>query len=122
MKVKERKRKERPIMIFLGNESRKSRSSYHKVKMARDSEMALTEEKKPYASKIAKTMGESCPNNKGTPVLPSLPPGTIKVAENNTMAIRVERSILEYAVSFTQFSPFSTSSLRSTNIFQYAFP
>ncbi|KAF7850809.1 hypothetical protein BT93_L4969 [Corymbia citriodora subsp. variegata] len=110
MKAKERKRKQSPIMIFL-------------VKMARDSKMAVTEENKPNASEIAKIMRESCPNNNGTPVLLSLPPGTVKAAANNTVAIRVEMSIHEFAVSFTHSSPFSINSLCSfTNAIQYDTP
>ncbi|KAI6681746.1 hypothetical protein NL676_035627 [Syzygium grande] len=123
MKAKERKRKQRPVMIFLGNDSTKSCGSYRDVKMARNSKMAIMEENKPNASETAKTRRESYPNNNGTPVLLSLPPGTVKAAANNTVAIRVETSIQEFAVSFTHFSPFSSNSLWfSTNIFQYVFP
>ncbi|KAK3438049.1 hypothetical protein EUGRSUZ_C02524 [Eucalyptus grandis] len=109
MKAKERKRKQRPQMIFLGNDSRKSCASCCEVKMARNSKMAVTEETKPNTSKIAKTRRESCPNNKGI----------VNVMANNTVAIRVETSIHEFLVSFTRFSPFSSNSLRfSLNLFQ----
>ncbi|KAL3747096.1 hypothetical protein ACJRO7_015953 [Eucalyptus globulus] len=119
MKAKERKRKQRPQMIFLGNESRKSCTSYREVKIARNSKMAITEETKPNASEIVKTRRESCPNNKGTPVLLSLPPVRVNAAVNNTVAIGVETSIHEFVVSFTHFSPFSRNSLWfSLNSFQ----
>ncbi|KAI6668037.1 hypothetical protein NL676_000007 [Syzygium grande] len=119
MKTKERKRKESPIMIFLGNESRNSSGSYREVKMARNNKMAVTDENKPNASEIAKTRKESRPNNKGTPVWPSLPPGMVKAAANNTVAIKVETSMHEFAVSVTHFSPLSRNFLCfSTNISQ----
>ncbi|KAF8036180.1 hypothetical protein BT93_C2015 [Corymbia citriodora subsp. variegata] len=101
MKAKERKSKERPIMIFLGNELRKSCNSYREVKIARKSKMAITEENKPNASEIVKTRREFCPNNNGT----------VKAAANNTVAIKVETSIHEFDVSFAHFSPFLSNSL-----------
>ncbi|KAF7846677.1 hypothetical protein BT93_L3921 [Corymbia citriodora subsp. variegata] len=109
MKAKERNRKQRPIMIFLGNVTRKSCGSYREVKMAKNSKMAVTEENKPKPSEIAKTKRESSPNNKGTPLLLSLPSGTVKAIVNNTVAIRVDTSIHEFDVSFIHFSPFSNN-------------
>ncbi|KAK3438734.1 hypothetical protein EUGRSUZ_C03530 [Eucalyptus grandis] len=88
MKAKERKRKQRPKMILLGNDSRKSCISYREVKMARNNKMAVTDENKPKPSEIAKRRRESCPNNKGTPVMPLLSPGIVKAAANNTVPIK----------------------------------
>ncbi|KAG2673959.1 hypothetical protein I3760_13G113400 [Carya illinoinensis] len=88
----EKKRVERPIIIFVGKDLRKSSSAYR-------------DEKRDKASEIIKIMNKSSRKNSGKPVSCLLPPGIVKVVANIMVIMRALTTVQDVAVSFIHCSP-----------------
>ncbi|KAL5824365.1 hypothetical protein ACOSQ3_020428 [Xanthoceras sorbifolium] len=106
-----KKREPRPIINFLGNDSRKSSIAYRAVRIAKNINREVKEENIPSASEMANTMNAFVCKNIGIPLSFTLPPGIVKAAANSTVAMSVETSMQELAVSFIHFSPCFANSL-----------
>lgn len=64
----EKKRVERPIIIFLGKDSRKSSSAYLDVRIPKNIKTEVEEEKRDRASNIMKSLNDLSRKNIGKPV------------------------------------------------------
>lgn len=94
-----------------GSDTRKSSSAYLEVRIERKITIEIDEEKRATASDNRKTLNHSLFLKMGNPVVSSIPPGTVKGAAKTTVAIKVETSMHEVAVSFIHFSPSFRNSL-----------
>lgn len=100
-----------PNISLEGSDTRKSSSAYLEVRIERKITIEIDEEKRATASDNRKTLNHSLFLKMGNPVVSLIPPGTVKGAAKTTVAIKVETSMHEVAVSFIHFSPSFRSSL-----------
>ena len=110
MVAMERIRVERPTIIFLGKDLRKSSSAYRDVRMPRNINNEVEAESRDRASDIIKTIKTFSFKKVGKPKSWSLPPGTVIAAANIMVTIRAATTVQEDAVSFIHFSPSFTNS------------
>lgn len=82
--------------------------------MDKNMSMDVTEENSANASDMAKVMKAFDFNKIGTPLLLSVPPGTVKIAANITVVISVATSMQDEAVLFIHSSPSLTRALCSS--------
>ena len=101
----EKKRAERPIINFVGNRVRNLLSAYCDVMMPRNINTEVVAEKSDIASEIIKSINKGSFRNLGIPVFSSVPPGTVKAAENMMVTMRAATNVLALAISFIHFSP-----------------
>jgi hypothetical protein len=94
-----------PTINFKGRDLRKSFSAYREVRMNKNINIAVEEEKSATPSAMVKYRNAFSLKKFGIPVLSSVPPGMLNAAENTTVAIIVATSKHEVAVSFIHFSP-----------------
>ena len=100
---------ERPKIIFLGSETRKSSKEYLEVRIVRNIRTEVQEAKKDSVSAIVKIMKRVSDRRRGSPEESSVPPGTVNMAWNVTVAMRAATKLHAEAVYFIH----SSASLRS---------
>lgn len=110
----EQKRVIKPSINLFGRDSRKSSSAYRDVRMDKNINIEVTDENRAKASDMAKIMKDLKPKKIGVPSSLSFPPGTVKIAANITVVMRVATSIHDEAVLFIHFSPSLSSPLCSS--------
>lgn len=101
---------ERPTIIFLGRDLRKSSSAYREVRIDKNTSTEEEEEKSVNASAMVKTMNDFSFKKKGKPSL-LLPPGTVNAAVNATVTMSAATTMPNDAASFIHLSPSLTKSL-----------
>ncbi|OWM77310.1 hypothetical protein CDL15_Pgr028947 [Punica granatum] len=92
-----------PNINLLGSAWRKSFSAYHAVRIDKNIEMAVAEEKRASTS-TANHVNTCSVRNRGLPLPSTFPPGTVKAAANTTVAVRADTTMQEFDVSFIHFS------------------
>ena len=107
----EKKRVERPMIIFLGKDSRKSSSAKRDVRIPKNIKTEVEEENRDRASDIIKSMNNFSCKNIGMPESWPLPPGTVKTAANIIVIMRAPATVQEVDVSFIHCSPSFIKSL-----------
>ncbi|KAJ0577225.1 hypothetical protein HanIR_Chr05g0233581 [Helianthus annuus] len=105
----ERKSVASPNNSFLGNDSKKSRSAYRDVRIAKNMRIEVDEDIKETASAITKIMRAGSLRKKGIPVSWLYPPGTVKAAAKTIVVMRVATTMHSDAVCFIQSSPLFTN-------------
>lgn len=99
----------RPKIIFLGSETRKSSKEYLEVRIVRNMRTEVHEVKKDSVSATVKIMNRTSVRWRGSPEESSVPPGTVNMAWNVTVAMRAATKLHAEAVYFIH----SSASLRS---------
>ena len=107
----ERIRVERPTIIFLGKDLRKSSSAERGVRMQRNINNEAEAESRDRASDIIKTIKPFSFKKVGVPESCLLPPGIVIAAVNIMVTIRAATTVQEDVVPFIHFSPSFTNSL-----------
>ncbi|CAB4268871.1 unnamed protein product [Prunus armeniaca] len=97
MEAMEIKSVERPIIIFVGKDVRKSSSAYRDVRIPKNINTEFVEEKSDIASETINTTNIFSSKNKGKPVPPLFPPGTVKAAANMMVIVRAPTIVQEVA-------------------------
>ncbi|GAV92194.1 hypothetical protein CFOL_v3_35575 [Cephalotus follicularis] len=111
----------RPIINLKGRDFKKSSSAYFAVRIDKNINREVRDDKRASASEMINTSNAFLPKKIVTPSL-LLPPGTVNAAGKTTLEIRVATTMQEFEVSFIQLSPFLTrSSCFSVNSSQAVF-
>ncbi|KAM1059634.1 hypothetical protein ACFX13_024928 [Malus domestica] len=87
-----KKRAARPIIIFVGKDFRKSSSAKRDVRIPRNVNVAVVEEKSDIASEIINSINNFSWLNVGKPVSP-FPPGIVITAANIMVIIRAPTTV-----------------------------